>query len=493
VTNTHDIGADEGGRNRPTPPWAGSAALASGGPPGEAAPSANRRDFRLIPWFAVTSLICIVLTASTSAYLLQRFVEESILQSDATVSMQFIQSVARYADPAPYLDNGEKIADRAQFAEFFENVIRIPEVLRANIYDRNQVIVWSSDPQLVGTEVSHNAELTAAVSGELVFELNRRTGHDKLEYATLPEGTKQFFESYIPVRGKNGRVIGVAELYKSPNAILQTLHKSRWLVWSTSGVGGGLLYLALFGFVRRASNQMHRQERALVESERMAAIGGMATSVAHNMRNPMASIRSSAELAAVEVDPESRHYLEEIVAQVDRMNRWVTDLVAFSQTSTRDHTTDSLADLINQCIAELRVGAEAQNVTIVSRVPATLPPVRGEPRLLTQVITEVMNNALQAMQHGGRLEIDGEVIRSGVELRFRDDGHGIPADQLLQVFDPLFTRKADGLGVGLPLARRILGASGGTIELHSTEGRGTTVSLRFAPVGDQQRADRTGH
>lgn len=444
------------------------------------------QPFNLLRWFSLLSLLTITLISSLSGYVLFRFLNAHLLERDAVVSMEFIQSISQINDPAPYFRGSHYAGDRAQLEEFFRHITLIPNVLRANVYAKDQSIIWSSDQSLIGKRLGANPELRAALHGQLAVkrEQTEEGEDDKLEHVTLPRDVTDFVESYIPVWDKERReVIGVIEMYKAPVALFDAIGQGKRLLVVISVLGGALLYAILFWIVYRANTLIRQQQHALVEAEKLTLIGEMAAAITHSLRNPLASIRTSAELAQIESHGAVGEYAADIISEVDRLDRWVREVLAQLKDSRDFAQTASVAEAIGASMAYFGGRPEKQGVKISLELPSDLPPVQANLGLLTQVLISLIANALEAMPSGGQLSVRGSLRRRSVAVRLSDTGSGISAQQLNTVYQPLVSYKAGGLGIGLALARRILARYGGHLELFSREGRGTTAELQLPVVG----------
>ncbi len=437
----------------------------------------GEQPFNLLRRFAVLSLVSIALISVASSWVLQRYMRSHLIERDAVVSMDFIQSVATINDPRGYFHHREP-AQKRQFEEFFQHITRLPDILRATVYTRDQTIIWSNDPELVGRRFLDNDELTEALAGKLVYEYQTVDAYQKIEHAFLPEDTTQFLENYIPVwDAEQNEVVGVIELYKRPTALFAALARGRNLIWASALVGGLFLYAVLFWIVWRGEYLIEKQKQALIESEKLAAMGTMVASVAHSIRNPLASVRSSAELALEETGGATRENLVDILAEVDRFDDWIRELLTFTSEINESDGSARVAEILAASIESFGDRPGRQGVRVKLSLPPQLPLVKGEAGVLEKVFNSLIANALEAMPNGGDLDLSAVLTERGVRVKVRDTGVGIPEERLAEVFRPLTSSKAHGLGVGLTLVRRVLEAYGGTIELDSTIGRGTTAQV----------------
>ncbi|MCB1901139.1 MAG: two-component sensor histidine kinase, partial [Rhodocyclaceae bacterium] len=241
---------------------------------------------------------------------------------------------------------------------------------------------------------------------------------------------------------------------------------------------GLFLYFTLFWLARRADALIRTQQEQLVQSETLAAVGEMGSAVAHGIRNPLASIRSSAELS-LELSPDAGEPARDIIAEVDRMEHWVRMLLSYARPVASQPVAVEVGELVAHGLAEFERETARRQITVRSLVPPGLPPVSADPLLLGQVLGSLLANAVEALREHGEIEVSAGHAERQVWVRVRDSGPGLTQAQLGKVFKPFFTTKTKGLGVGLPLARRIIERFGGRLELRSEPGRGTLAEFRL--------------
>ncbi|HEX5386872.1 MAG TPA: ATP-binding protein [Gemmatimonadales bacterium] len=234
--------------------------------------------------------------------------------------------------------------------------------------------------------------------------------------------------------------------------------------------------------------QLERTQSQLVQSEKLASIGEMAAAVAHGLRNPLASLRASAQLVQRHPDsPAAREHLTSIIEEVDRLDRRVSHLLSFSRPAPFHRLRENVAQLIDGLLPAFAPALREQKVELTLAVPPDLPPVRVDPMQLEQALVEVVSNALDAMPAGGRLTIAARgapqpapadaADTCGVAVEIADTGKGIPEQVLPSVCEPFFTTRAEGTGLGLAIAKRYVEQNGGRLEIASRAGAGTTVRI----------------
>ena len=253
--------------------------------------------------------------------------------------------------------------------------------------------------------------------------------------------------------------------------------------------------------IRKLSEQVKRQEH-------LAALGEMAAGVAHEIRNPLSSIRGFAQLLVERLGPPGSlaeaaaagsapaapaapgapplgECLHIIVEEVDRMNGIVQDLLDFARQRQITMARISLAEVLRAVLAQLAGEAGALGVEVVEEIAPDLPRAYGNEAKLRQVFMNVAKNALEAMAAGGgRLTVAAAVVAGGARgegqelaIAFRDTGPGIAPEVLPKIFDPFFTTKDVGTGLGLAICAKIAQAHGGRIEVQSPPGQGATFTV----------------
>ncbi len=226
----------------------------------------------------------------------------------------------------------------------------------------------------------------------------------------------------------------------------------------------------------------------LVTSERFALLGELAASVAHNIRNPLASIRASAQGEAIELsaDDPRRGALDDIINAVDRLDGWVTDLLRSVGPVALERRPESLNALVERCVELARPRLRAGDVGL-DLAAADTPEVSIDGAKLEQVVSAVLANATDAAPRGSRIDVRVERAGDVVAVRVADEGRGVARNGHGRgtVFMPFTTSKPSGTGIGLWLSQKIVVAHGGTIELRDGERGGTMVEIRLPIIAEQ--------
>lgn len=229
------------------------------------------------------------------------------------------------------------------------------------------------------------------------------------------------------------------------------------------------------------SLQLIKAQEELLRSEKLAAIGSLAAGVAHEINNPAAIMRGNVEILLMGIPPgaEGREEAEEILRQTERVSLITGNLLTFAREQAIHPAPVSLVELIEEILAQVSHQAPLTGVRIERRLPVDLPPVLGDGERLRQVFTNVVLNAVQAMDGQGELILEGKNEAGYVEISVRDSGCGIPPELREKIFNPFFTTKKRGTGLGLSISYGIVKAHGGDISVESAEGQGSRFRIRL--------------
>lgn len=472
------------------------------------------KSFNLFRRFSLVSLLIILVVAVLLGTAATRFLMRESIDRDAMLSAQFIKSIADveviHGNFSPGLSLSEFLDKRIDgdrrgvsheqllksHEEFFDHIVHLPDVLLATVYAPDGVVIWSTNPKLVGGRALDPIKLAEAVRGGNTVT-TEHYGPDAYvaEAYFMRSPHSLYLESFIPLLDSQGEVLSVIEIYKEPVDLIARMNRGLILLWIATALGGAVIYLSLFWFVRSASRLLDDQQRQLVENETLALLGEMSTAVAHSLRNPLASIRSSAELA-LEVDPGPLHKnLSDIIRQVDRMSKWVRELLMSARPLSGEQESVDLTAALIETLSAYEPQINHAGIEVDWSI-IQVPRVVSHPVLLQQLLGSVFANAIEAMPRGGRLAIrlEPDSRRQLLNLTVSDTGSGMSPAMLEMAFKPFHTTKRGGLGIGLMLVRKIVERFGGTVSIDSQENTGTNVHLTFrAATGDnnngQQHSD----
>ena len=229
---------------------------------------------------------------------------------------------------------------------------------------------------------------------------------------------------------------------------------------------------------------LHKMEAQLQRNERLAALGAVAAGLAHEIRNPLASVSGSVELMRHALPPgaDEDRLMNIVIREVERLNLLITDFLQFARPAPPTLAPVDLGALVGEIVEIMRNDPAAQDRELVLPGPGAWW-VRADGSQLRQVLVNLLLNAAQATRPGGRVEVLLEPHEGMVALRVRDDGAGLKPETLEHIFDPFYTTKEAGTGLGLATVHRTVEAHHGRVEVESVEGEGSCFSI-FLPASD---------
>lgn len=335
------------------------------------------------------------------------------------------------------------------------------EVAYAMLISRTGTILLHSNPDLTGTtvdDIRYQHVLTTGTLGEERVQLG--TGEQVYEFQApfhLPAETC---------------VLRLALHTWRYEAVMRRARFGLTLIFSLLTLGWGL-GITVFWLLRR----QEAQDKLLSRQQELVRLGELGAVMAHEIRNPLAGIKGYAQLTETAVDLGQAHsYAGKIVTQSLRMESLVDDLLSFAREDKGERYPADLAALVLDSVMLTRIEADMIKVTVIHAPHEAMNVVVASDRIF-QMLLNLQKNALQAMPDGGELRVTLEGRASTASLRISDTGIGIPEENLPHIFDPFWTSKARGTGLGLALCRKVAQEHGGTLTVESAVGKGTTFTV----------------
>jgi two-component system sensor histidine kinase HydH len=254
------------------------------------------------------------------------------------------------------------------------------------------------------------------------------------------------------------------------------------------GFVGTILILRDLGEVRTLQEEIRRKER-------LAALGNLAAGVAHEIRNPLSSIKAFATYFGGKFPQgsEDRESAGIMIREVDRLNRVISELLEFARPSELRLRPTEMNELIRHSLRLIQQDAKTKKIEIRFAPAEGLPEVVVDHDRFTQALLNLYLNAIQAMDQGGVLSVSSSAVRNGeIRIQVVDTGGGIQVEDLGKIFDPYFTTKPRGTGLGLPIVHKIVEAHGGEIRVKSAVGKGTAFTI-LIPTSSRDQEQRGRH
>ena len=413
--------------------------------------------------------------------------------------------------------------ERARWGlELSRALTTLPEVVRIKVWSPAMEVLWSDKTELVGQRFPGNGELRQALAGKVEVEIKRlgksEQRHEERAFDTLAE-------VYVPIIAHDGRVLGVVEVYKTPERLLTTIRWSRIVIGAISLAGGAMLYVVLLPLLtqvyrRQVEEEMLRRHAGRLEAEveertqqfmqvqKMQAIGLLAGGIAHDFNNLLTVISGRAQILLhhVRADAAVQQSAEAILDSAERAVSLTRQLLAFSRKPVLERRTVDLNAIIVDMAKMLQrlIGEHIQVSTTLARSTAYVNADRVQ---LEQVILNLAINARDAMPQGGQLSLTADTVESDgsptaaaavpaghfVRLVVSDTGNGMDEATKSRIFEPFFTTKGVGHGTGLGLftVYGVVEQHEGYVVVESERGKGTTFTVYIPQADDPMPAATT--
>jgi signal transduction histidine kinase len=232
------------------------------------------------------------------------------------------------------------------------------------------------------------------------------------------------------------------------------------------------------------NEELRDAQEQLVRSEKLAAIGQLAGGVGHELRNPLGAIKNAvyyikgkvAKSELAQKEPRVIEFLDIVDDEINSSNKIISDLLSFSRVGKPAVSPARIETVINDAVSHISI---PESIKLTRAVAASLPEIQIDTDQIRQVLVNMITNAVQAMPEGGKLAIAARERDSFIEVEIADTGVGIPKEIMGKIFDPLYTTKAKGIGLGLAVCKSIIDRHEGRIDIESKMGEGTTFTIKL--------------
>jgi signal transduction histidine kinase len=469
-------------------------------------PQSEGKQFRLVKFFAWASFIVLMIFSFPFSMVISQKAKDILMKSyenyallvgqnlNHQVFQNFVIPVTMRFKATIKLreERQQQLMDR-----IVRNTIHGFNVDLVNIYDiRKGVIAYSTDPSLLGLKVRESLGYNKAVKGELSSGVISK-GEDLWGLGIVTLGGQKKLKTYIPFRGVDsitGKVFvgGVFELIQDMSKQYESVVKFQYLIFGLSILIMGLIFLALLlivhkaeGVIEQRAKERRELEEQLNQAERLAALGEMVAGVSHEIKNPLGIIRSTAELlGGMPHANETQKRLSGVITEESsRLNRVVTEFLDFARPQTPSLHECNLSEIIEKNLSFLEPELEKKGIVVNKDLNGRSFKLQADQELLYRAFLNIFINAMQSMNDGGDISVRVEEEKTHYLIEIEDTGCGISQENVKKIFNPFFTTKEKGSGLGLSIVGKIIEGHRGTIGVESGEGEGTKVKIQLLRKG----------
>jgi len=237
------------------------------------------------------------------------------------------------------------------------------------------------------------------------------------------------------------------------------------------------------------NEQLNETQKELLRADKLAAVGTLTSGVCHELRNPLSAIKNAVFLlkrklsreAVPDIDEKTIQFLDIMDKEISRCSKIIDDLLGFTRVTKPTRFSSDINEVVNEALSRVEI---AENIKLSKNLQPNLPMVMIDASQIGQVLINLTENACQAMADGGELEISTKVSERFMEIEISDSGCGIPEKEVRKIFDPLFTTKPSGTGIGLAVCHGIIQKHNGAIDVKSQKGIGTEMFIKLPLDGN---------
>ena len=452
------------------------------------------KPFRLAKYFAITSFIVIIASSIPFAVFISQKAKEDLIEN----SQKYVKEVGEninhqllvYFYVPVMLDYGgiqlSLKPQRELLDKVVKNTIKNLNVDLFNLYSPEEgFIIYSTDPSFIKKKTEKTEGYLKALKGETSIEL---ISDDKDFWGGIEGiGGQKKARTYFPLKGPD-RVTGIVEMVLDMTEQYNSIIKRQYTTFGVFAVIMFTIFFAMLLIVRKAESIIESrsiEQRKLVEqlnlAERLAALGEMVAGVSHEIKNPLGIIQSTSELLnnMPNADETQKRLSGVITEESIRLNRIVTEFLDFARPHELNVHEFDLREVITKNIDFLKPEIDRKGITVESNLNSHSFMIEGDQDLIHRVLMNLIINAIQAMPESGKIIVNVGEEKGAYNIVIKDTGSGISDENISKIFNPFFTTKEKGSGLGLPIVRKIIEGHGGTIDIESNEGIGTSVTLHL--------------
>ncbi len=457
------------------------------------------KPFRLAKYFAITSFIVIIIISIPFALFISQKAKDILIKNYKDYAFQVgtyidLQLLLNFTIPMMDQYGNVALSSEPQRKALDSAVRKATESLNVDVINLHSIydglIIYSTDPSLVKKKTVKTDGYLKASNGELSSELISGEENSLGTGLGWIAGQKKV-RTYIPLKfpfRDEIIIIGILEMVLDMTEQYNSIAKFQFTIFGMSVLIMIIIFFSLLFIVRKAERIIESrtiEQRKLVEqlslAERLAALGEMVAGVSHEIKNPLGIIQSTAELLnnMSEANEKQKRLSNVITEESIRLNRIVTEFLDFARPHELNLQKFYLNEIIQKNIDFLKPEIDKKGIAVETNIYRQRFQITADQDLLHRVLMNLIINAIQAIPEEGKIIIHVSEEKNGYNILINDTGIGISDENLNKIFNPFFTTKEKGSGLGLPIVRKIIEGHGGTINIESTEGEGTTVVLHL--------------
>ena len=462
--------------------------------------------FQLVKFLSISTLVLILASSSLMSVFMTNYAKRALLKKNTAFAQLLAENLnhqiyRRFTLPVVLGFGRVELKRKDQYErleQVIESTIHSFHVRELRIFDEQSEVAYSTDENQIGNTDMGSTEVRAAIEkGERSYVLQNNLSVWDVVFAFDLQPGDVVLRTVHPLRAERdlrfrdqpGPLLGVLEFTQDITSDYETVLHLQRLIILTTFLGSAALYALIFFLIRKADRVLderlrdkERLEKELQQNEKLASMGRMVASIAHEIRNPLGIIRSSAELLLKREKAQgggNAGILEAIFHESKRLSQTVNDFLDYARPRQPSLEDVDLEKVVRHAVGFLTQEGQEHGV----KVESTLPPgymVQGDRDLLYRGFYNLISNAIQACDGGGQVSIVPACSDGQTAVLVRDTGPGFDAKQLERYVEPFFTTKEKGTGLGLAITNSIFQIHGAELTLRNGENGGAEALVVFS-------------
>lgn len=459
----------------------------------------KEKPFRLVKYFTFSSLIIIFIGSIALSMLNSHWARTKQKEDSEDYARLLIENLnhqifLQFALPVALRYGKIQLRNPDQF-EHLDQVVRSTlhtfHVETVNIFDMDNTVSYSFDKELIGKTNLGGSAYRKAIQGKFNTELVQAGNFWKILIG-FPSESK--LVSFAPLRAEesmarlSGPILGVIEIVQDMSDDTAKIFRFQIQIIISCMVIMGILFVVLIFVVKkgeaiiqkRALEQIRLKEE-LSRAQRLSSLGEMVAGVSHEIRNPLGIIRNSAGLLKKKMEKlDPKNMIPDIIVEEsERLNNIITDFLNYARPREPNLSICKVEQVIDKNIAYLATQLSENGCKVDTQIDDNLPEIMADSEMLYQAFLNIFLNAMQAMPDGGKILVNILPVNGNVAIQIEDDGIGIDTEIMEKIWDPFFTTKEKGTGLGLGIVKNLIEAHGGNMNIENRTERGARVTIQL--------------
>ncbi len=398
-------------------------------------------------------ILIIIITGTVFSSLVTEEIKNISIKRSEVSSATSITSLASHHLLQTDFELGPLDEKRITFEQFFHE-LHSDEILRIKVWNKDGTIIYSNDESIVGKNFVDNERFQHSITGIITTEIKKPVDAENISET----GYEQLMEIYVPIYLDSIEPIGVIEIYYIMDIINESINHVNLIILASVVTMSSIIGIAITIF----SIVTIRSSKKAIQQEKMTSIGELSSRLAHDIRNPLTVIKASMDLLqnTSERNEKNDSRFESVNTAIRRINHQVENVLDFIKDKPITLESHFVSEIFKNVLSGMLIPD-----TVKISLPKNDEKILCDLAMIEIVFVNLIVNSLHAIHDNGEIKISLKKLDNSVQIDVEDSGKAIPKDVLKRIFDPLFTTKSEGTGLGLSSCKKIIEQHNGTISV----------------------------